>query len=104
MHLGKIFNHGALAAVVDGLGHGIQGTEAAQTAGAVLDEYPDQYVTTIAKSCHQALLRTRGVVMTLASFNTTDGTLTWLCVGNVDGVLLRADPKAKPAAEGALLR
>src|ERR1044071_1723165 len=104
MHLVKIFNHGALAAVVDGLVFGIQATEAAQTAVAVLDECSDQSVTTLVKRCHQALLRTRGVVMTLASFNTNDGTLTWLCVGNVDGVLLRADPKAKPAAEGALLR
>jgi len=104
MHLVRIFNNGALAAVVDGLGHGNEATEAAKTAVAVMGENADQSVVTLVKRCHQALLHTRGAVMTLASYNTTDGTLTWICVGNVDGVLVRADRKAKPASEGALMR
>src|SRR5712671_6388348 len=104
LHLIKVLSRGALAAVVDGLGHGHEATAAARTAVAVLDEYADQSVISLVKRCHEALLRTRGAVMTLASYDTNEGALTWLCVGNVDGVLLRADRKAKPAAEGAVLR
>ena len=55
------------------------------------------------KLCHEALHTTRGAVLTLASFNGLDGTVTWLGVGNVDGVLLRADPKAMPVREYVLL-
>lgn len=104
LYLVKVFDQGALVAVVDGLGHGDGATAAAQTAVAVLAENADQSVITLVKRCHRALRDTRGAVMTLASFNMHEGTLTWLCVGNVEGLLLRADPKTVPASEGALLR
>lgn len=41
--------------------------------------------------------------MTLASFNGRDDTITWLGVGNVEGVLLRAD-SATPDRASVLLR
>ena len=39
---------------------------------------------------HETLVRTRGVVMGLASFKAVEGTMTWVGVGNVRGLLLRA--------------
>jgi len=42
------------------------------------------------------------VVLTLASFNTLDATVSWLSVGNVAGRLVRADISAMPHSETAL--
>jgi hypothetical protein len=42
--------------------------------------------------------------MSLASFNALDNTMTWLGVGNVEGLLLRADVAADPPRENVLLR
>jgi len=50
------------------------------------------------------LRSTRGVVISLAAFNAVDETMTWVGVGNVEGVLLRADPTVDPGNESLLLR
>lgn len=42
--------------------------------------------------------------MSLASINALDNTMTWLGVGNVDGVLLRPDANASPVRESLLVR
>ena len=42
--------------------------------------------------------------MTLASFNTLDRTMSWLSVGNVAGLLRRADTRATPAFQSTMLR
>jgi hypothetical protein len=61
---------------------------------AILETDATQPVTTLLQRCHEHLRATRGAAMSLASFNAQDGTLTWLGVGNVDGVVLRAPPTA----------
>jgi negative regulator of sigma-B (phosphoserine phosphatase) len=104
LHLVKAYAYGALVAVVDGLGHGDEAIAVARIAIDVLKEQADQSVITLVKRCHEALIKTRGVVLTLASFNRLDATLSWLGVGNVAGRLLRADTKAIPLCETALLR
>ena len=104
LHLVKLFAHGALVAVVDGLGHGDEATAVAKAAIAVLEEHADQSVILLVKRCHDALRKTRGAVMTLASFNVLDSTVSWLGVGNVEGLLLRADTRGVPASESAFLR
>lgn len=98
------FRNGALVAVVDGLGHGDEAAAAAKTATLTLADNPAEPVIWLVKRCHEALAGTRGVVMTLASFNAEKGTMTWVGVGNVEGVLVRADSKAIPPAERVLLR
>ena len=103
-HLVQPFANGALVAVVDGLGHGQDATTAAKIAVGTLTNFPGESVIALVRRCHEALTRTRGAVMTLASFNMLDGTMTWLGVGNVEGVLIRADTKATPPAENVLLR
>ena len=104
LHLVEPFAHGALVAVVDGLGHGGEASAAAGIAIEILKGNASQSVTGLVQRCHEALLQTRGAVITLASFNTLESTMSWLGVGNVAGLLLRADRKATPACESALLR
>lgn len=83
---------GALVAVVDGLGHGRPAAVAAQRAVEVLVSHrPNATVPQLIRSCHDALVETRGVVMSLARFNATANTVTWLGVGNVDGHLVRKE-------------
>ena len=103
-HLVAPFANGALVAVVDGLGHGNEATAAARIAVETLRENAGQPVMSLVQRCHGALIKTRGAVMTLASFNTLDGAMSWLSVGNVAGLLLRADTKATPAFESTMLR
>lgn len=102
MHLVQTFPDGALVAVVDGLGHGEEAAAAAKAAIDALAARPGRSPHLLFKSCHEALRLTRGAAVTLASFNQVDGTLTWLGVGNVEAVLLRADPTNSPPREYVL--
>jgi negative regulator of sigma-B (phosphoserine phosphatase) len=100
----KAMGNGVLLAVTDGVGHGGEAAFASRTALSCVENYKGQGVIPLLQQCHSALKRTRGVVMNLAFFNGTDSTLTWLGVGNVEGVLLRADASATPPRETMLLR
>lgn len=104
LHLVKPFRNGVLLAVADGVGHGDWASAAAHSALAALAENPSEPLIWLVRHCHERLKRTRGVVMTLASVHSLDGTITWLGVGNVEGLLLRADPRAVPPSERVLLR
>lgn len=91
-----------LLAVIDGLGHGAAAAVAARLAVATLAGHAAEPLEALVRRCHQALLRTRGVVLTLASICPAEDSLTWIGVGNVEGVLLRAAPDR--ARESVLLR
>ena len=103
LHLVKSFADGILTVVVDGLGHGVEAAAAAQVAVATLEAHAHEPAITLLQRCHQALKPTRGAAISLASFNATYGTITWLGVGNVEGVLLRADKNATPPEESIML-
>jgi len=104
LHLVKPCGPGVLLAAIDGVGHGDEATAAARVAANILERDAGKSVITLVKECHEALLNTRGVVMTLAMLNAVDDTVTWLGVGNVEGRLLRADASAVPPSEHVLLR
>jgi len=93
---------GALMAVVDGLGHGEEAEVAARTAISVLEENAELDVISLVRRCHDKLKSTRGVVMSIASFNSHTGVLSWIGVGNVSGLLLKADRES--GASTLLLR
>jgi hypothetical protein len=97
------FPNGVLVAAVDGVGHGAEAAAAAKVAIATLTAHAHQSVLPLLMRCHADLRETRGVVLTLASFKPLDGTITWAGVGNVEGVLLRADAKGGPARDYVLL-
>jgi len=103
-HLIKPTTDGVLAAVVDGLGHGDEATAAAKTAIAVLESHAEESLTSLVKRCHEALTKTRGAVMTLARLRWLGSELTWLGVGNVEAIMLRADRQAKARSDRVLLR
>jgi negative regulator of sigma-B (phosphoserine phosphatase) len=81
------FPNGVLAAAVDGLGHGEAAGLAAGIAIATMEMHAAEEPTALVKICHQQLKSTRGVAMSLASINVSEGILTWLGIGNVDGQL-----------------
>lgn len=88
---------GTLVAVVDGLGHGEEAATAAHAAVGALDRYAREPLSELVRRCHEALVGLRGVVLGLAYLDPQAATMTWLGVGNVGGILLRADSGSKPA-------
>jgi serine/threonine protein phosphatase PrpC len=104
LHVVECFPGGALVAVIDGLGHGPEAALAAQEAAVVLRRQPAETVTVLITACHQALRRTRGAVISLASFDAASATMTWSGVGNVAGLFVRRTPRALPAREGLVAR
>jgi len=104
MYLVKAFPGGALAAVVDGLGHGEEALMASRRAIDLLSAQAAESVITQVNRCHAALRSTRGVAMTLVSFNFTESIVTVLGIGNVETVLVRGNSAAIPHSETMLLR
>jgi len=88
---------GTLVAVVDGLGHGEEAANAAHAAVGALERYAREPLSDLVRRCHEALLGLRGVVLGLAYLDPQAATLTWLGVGNIGGILLRADSGSRPA-------
>lgn len=89
-YLVKAHERGVLVAVVDGVGHGEKAAGVAKVATATLAEYAHETPVSLLERCHRVLRGSRGVVMSLASFDLSSHSLTWLGVGNVEGTLLRA--------------
>src|SRR5216684_4150748 len=98
------FLDGLLIAVLDGVGHGEEAAVASRTASIILEKHALDPVIALVQRCHQHLRETRGVVMSMASFNIRHGLMTWLGVGNVYGVLLRGFPTFPQVEESLLLR
>jgi phosphoserine phosphatase RsbX len=102
LHLIAPHEGGVLVAAIDGLGHGREAAEAARTARSTLERDPAADLPDLFVSAHSALARSRGVVMSLASF-ARSGRLTWLGVGNVEGTLVRGDVRPVRRADSILL-
>jgi hypothetical protein len=88
-----------LLSVVDGLGHGPEAAAASEIAAATLRENASEPLEPLLWLCHHALRRTRGVAMTMVAVDHVDGGLHWLGVGNVEGLLVRADRERRPRLE-----
>ena len=98
------FDGGTLIAVVDGLGHGDDAAYAAKEAVATLAAHAHYPVVSLMQLCHEALRRTRGAVMSIASYNAAARALTWIGVGNVEGMLLRGPAAENDKRDSLLLR
>jgi phosphoserine phosphatase RsbX len=90
--------------VVDGLGHGDEAALAAARAVRVLEAEPEAPVAELMRYCHEALRQTRGAVLSLASLKAAEHSLTWIGVGNVEGLVLRASRSHSPDRESLLRR
>jgi negative regulator of sigma-B (phosphoserine phosphatase) len=103
-HLVYCNRNGILVAAIDGIGHGEEAATASKAAGALLKGFADEPIISLVERCHEKLRATRGVVLSLASIDAEHGMMTWLGVGNVQGVLMRADAKNGNVRESLLLR
>jgi hypothetical protein len=74
-------------AVIDGLGHGPEAAQAAQTALDLLATHPDLAADAAMRACHRALVGTRGAAVSIVLLDLQIGTLTCAGVGNVDARL-----------------
>ena len=97
------FPDGVLVVVIDGLGHGHSAAVAARTACAALDGHAHEQPESLVGRCHEGSRKTRGVVMSIASFNAPNATMTWIGVGNVAGMLFRSDA-TRQRDEGLITR
>jgi hypothetical protein len=104
LHLVSAIPGGTLIAVVDGAGHGREAALAARTAIATIEGHRREGVIPLVRRCHERLKGTRGVVMSLASIDGIENTVTWLGVGNIEGVLVRTSASVDPSAETIFLR
>jgi len=84
---------GKLLVAIDGLGHGPAAADAAEVAARVIEGRPEEPFPELFRRCHQALDKTRGVVMTAARVD-GHGALEWVGVGNVEARLLRTGAHA----------
>lgn len=103
-HLVCCNRNGILVAAIDGIGHGEAAANAARAAAALLRSSSDQPIISLVQRCHEKLRATRGVVLSLAFIEPEQGMMTWLGVGNVQGILMRADARNGNAQESLLLR
>jgi hypothetical protein len=100
----ETFTDGILLGLVDGIGHGPEAAVAAEAACAVLKAHAAEPVIALTERCHEQLRFTRGVVMSLATFDLRHNLLTWLGIGNVQGTLRRFGFPADGTEELLLLR
>lgn len=103
-HIVRCKESGVLIAAIDGLGHGEEAASAARVAADVFLADGNEPVISLVERCHEKLRTTRGAVLSVAYIDSTHALMTWLGVGNVQGVLVRADSKLGNAQETLLLR
>jgi phosphoserine phosphatase RsbX len=104
LHLVYSDGSSVLIAAMDGIGHGEEAAIAAKTAASVLLENVREPVISLVRCCHERLRATRGVTMSLASVDVANGMMTWIGIGNVQGILLRAPGTQGTTREMLLLR
>jgi PAS domain S-box-containing protein len=103
-YVAQEFSGGFLLAAIDGLGHGEEAHAAASAAAEILTTQAGQAIDMIVRECHEALRGTRGVAISVASIDVARHRMTWMGIGNVEGVLLRAEVSEERERERLLLR
>ncbi len=94
----------ALVAVIDALGHGPEAAATARQARTALLQAAGLEPAAMLQRCHQQLLRSRGAAISLCAFDGEEGALTWVGVGNVEGLLVRVTPEGTSVRESLLTR
>jgi negative regulator of sigma-B (phosphoserine phosphatase) len=92
----ETFEGGAMASMIDALGHGPEAAQVADAAAQVLSRDFRRDPVALIERCHAELRGTRGAAISIAAFDAAQATLTWVGVGNVAGTLLSADTRARP--------
>lgn len=92
----EVFETGALAVVIDALGHGAEAAHAADVATEILKKNARRKPDALLNLCHERMRNTRGAAISVAAFDWSRRTMTWLGIGNVAGVLVSADSGGNP--------
>jgi serine phosphatase RsbU (regulator of sigma subunit) len=95
---------GILITAIDGIGHGEEAANAAKAAASILETNVDEPIISLIERCHDELKLSRGVVLSLALIDASQGMMTWLGIGNIQGVLMRAGARKGTVQEMLLLR
>jgi negative regulator of sigma-B (phosphoserine phosphatase) len=95
---------GVLVAAIDALGHGPEAAATADAARAALESAEEVSLVRLVHLCHERLHNTRGIALSMAYFDAPKATMTWLGVGNVSGLLVRANAARTARASTLLLR
>jgi serine phosphatase RsbU (regulator of sigma subunit) len=104
LHVVAPFAAGALVGAVDGLGHGAKAAAAAAIAVATLAAHAHEPLLPLLKRCHEQLKGTRGVALSVASLRVQDNLMTWVGVGNVEGLLWHESANGQLSVEALPLR
>ncbi|MDR3615823.1 MAG: SpoIIE family protein phosphatase [Candidatus Obscuribacterales bacterium] len=83
--------NGVVICVIDGLGHGPEAAEASRAAIATISNHKDDAAEEIVARCHDALKATRGAVLSLAIVDSVHNRLSWVGIGNIEGILLHGE-------------
>lgn len=103
LHVAVPYDGGILMGVIDGLGHGVEAAVASREAAHVCEIHAGRAnLLDLMTLCHGALKHTRGAVLSLAAIDLAAGSLEWVGIGNVEGILLRGPPAR--GKESLLLR
>ena len=103
-HVVRGNDDGVLIAAIDGIGHWPEAANVAKAAAGILEAFASEPIISAVETCHEKLRATRGVVLSVASIEASHSMMTWLGVGNVQGVLLRARTQKRRVQEELLLR
>jgi serine phosphatase RsbU (regulator of sigma subunit) len=95
---------GVLIAAIDGIGHGEEAAATARLAADTILRQPEEKLAAVLGRCHVALRGTRGVVLSIASIDLRQATLSWLGIGNVSGIVFRGGAHQSHPREELLVR
>jgi phosphoserine phosphatase RsbX len=90
---------GVLVAAIDGIGHGEEAAASARLAADTILRHPEEKLGMLLMRCHAALRGTRGVVLSIANIDLRQATVSWLGIGNVIGIVFRANGQGNPREE-----
>jgi anti-sigma regulatory factor (Ser/Thr protein kinase) len=94
---------GVLVLAIDGLGHGIAASQAAQEACRVFEMEKHRPALRIMQSLHEALRATRGAAATLMEIDWDAGRATSVAVGNVQAALVNGNEVKRVAADNGIV-
>lgn len=93
----------ALAAVIDGLGHGVEAHEAAIAARELIESEPNLDLEALFINLDRRLRRTRGAVIAIARIDPCAGRLRFVGVGNIEAVLFAASGAQQLVCTGGIV-
>ena len=93
----------SLYMVVDGLGHGVGATEAAEEAVSAVSRFRDKPPSEIIALSHECLKKTRGAAISVAIVDHERQTLTCAGVGNIGGMIVNSSGYRSMASQNGTL-